>query len=374
MGAGSSKRDASSGADASRLEEDIELANEQAREVGGDQHLLFHYTEAVSEVSGRVARQIKVVEVVQIDRWTGKRVPVVLPSRSLNGHPFREELFENQRCPIVNPFGANFGNEHLYVFDRRGWSDERGTDLTALRASYNDDQFERDWALDTTFSNNVDGWKYALNFSLGGAWSDERKPDSFVRRRRWKLINHSTDRVSKALLSIDQFYALLEWLSMHWKASSASVERAPSGESECGICLERREDTLLPCGHMFCAQCIAEWFCLSATSCQERLSPTIFVHRDSHGGTCPYCRNKSDEDPESHWTVEDVPFSSQLDELILCWLQKLPSDQLELEFDLNSQDSVVCTNQSRQSSGQLGVCDSDGPSSGTIEVAAVHTE
>lgn len=49
---------------------------------------------------------------------------------------------------------------------------------------------------------------------------------------------------------------------------------------ECPICLRESADTLLPCMHVFCDKCIADWY--------------------GKSGTCPVCRVEKSEVKEFH--------------------------------------------------------------------------
>jgi hypothetical protein len=78
-------------------------------------------------------------------------------------------------------------------------------------------------------------------------------------------------RRDKKVLSFKQFYRLYYHLHQFSNVSleakpkqsdiislSSSLDEADS--DECPVCLDREPDTVLPCTHAFCSECISEWY------------------------------------------------------------------------------------------------------------------
>ncbi|XP_023339513.1 RING finger protein 141 [Eurytemora carolleeae] len=77
-------------------------------------------------------------------------------------------------------------------------------------------------------------------------------------------------------------------LSLPAFSHSMFLDEALEGTSldECCVCLERKPDTILPCAHAYCTQCIQQW--------------------NVNHKTCPVCREKLDSADEG-WVISDGP-------------------------------------------------------------------
>jgi len=77
-------------------------------------------------------------------------------------------------------------------------------------------------------------------------------------------------------------------LSLPAFSHSMILEEALEGTSleECCVCLERKPDTILPCAHSYCTQCIQQW--------------------NVNHKTCPVCRERLDSTEEG-WVISDGP-------------------------------------------------------------------
>jgi len=79
-------------------------------------------------------------------------------------------------------------------------------------------------------------------------------------------------------------------LSLPSFSHSFLLSEALEGTSleECCVCLERKPDTILPCAHSYCTQCINQW--------------------NVNHKTCPVCREKV-ESADEGWVISDGPDS-----------------------------------------------------------------
>ncbi|EGD80584.1 hypothetical protein PTSG_01176 [Salpingoeca rosetta] len=112
------------------------------------------------------------------------------------------------------------------------------------------------------------------------------------------------EEASARLLSLPEFARTYQFIkdtcnpSRRPSAPSAPSSAASSGRSsvstectdKCGVCYERKPDTVLACMHAFCESCVSEW-----------------SHVDA---TCPLCRNAISDESEC---FVDVAYPSRED-------------------------------------------------------------
>ncbi|CAJ0572760.1 unnamed protein product, partial [Mesorhabditis spiculigera] len=70
-------------------------------------------------------------------------------------------------------------------------------------------------------------------------------------------------------------------------------------DGTCAICMERPNETLLPCLHSFCTVCITEWF---------EYRPRF---------KCPLCKESIRDPLADSWEVADAPTDAQIQEYFL---------------------------------------------------------
>lgn len=73
-------------------------------------------------------------------------------------------------------------------------------------------------------------------------------------------------------------------------------------QNECCICLERKQEVILPCAHSYCLPCVEEW-------------------TESHD-TCPICR-ETFESPNDTWVISEVPNAEEISKEIQQSLMEL---------------------------------------------------
>jgi len=73
-------------------------------------------------------------------------------------------------------------------------------------------------------------------------------------------------------------------------------------EGECIICMERKPEIVLKCGHMFCEQCLLEW--------------------NQRQETCPICRTNVNIEDEDNWILTSDP-SEDIGEFLCKYLDEL---------------------------------------------------
>ncbi|KAG5875468.1 hypothetical protein JTB14_016235 [Gonioctena quinquepunctata] len=84
-------------------------------------------------------------------------------------------------------------------------------------------------------------------------------------------------------------------LSLSGILNRVEYESKTETPSECCICLERKQDVILPCTHSYCLPCIEEW-------------------NESHD-TCPICREKLDSTDDT-WVISEVPKAEEINKEI----------------------------------------------------------
>jgi len=72
------------------------------------------------------------------------------------------------------------------------------------------------------------------------------------------------------------------------------------GTKECVICFERKPDVVLPCGHPFCSQCLADW--------------------NARQHSCPMCRNDETSDTDA-WLLTTKPSRQELFEFFQSFIE-----------------------------------------------------
>eukprot|EP00300_Choanocystis_sp_HF-7_P010701 c17097_g1_i1.p2 GENE.c17097_g1_i1~~c17097_g1_i1.p2 ORF type:complete len:123 (+),score=26.17 c17097_g1_i1:302-670(+) len=73
------------------------------------------------------------------------------------------------------------------------------------------------------------------------------------------------------------------------------------GETECVVCLDGKVDVVLPCGHAFCHECMAEW--------------------TRQANTCPLCREESSVDDS--WNMFGYPSDQEMRDATLAFIRSL---------------------------------------------------
>jgi len=99
---------------------------------------------------------------------------------------------------------------------------------------------------------------------------------------------NSSDQRSHELIhttiNVAEFYQIFQKLNELKNVLSVGASHSFTIE-ECSVCLDKSIDTVLPCMHGFCTQCLLEW-------------------RET-GNTCPLCRTELDaNDPNESWNLE----------------------------------------------------------------------
>jgi hypothetical protein len=80
------------------------------------------------------------------------------------------------------------------------------------------------------------------------------------------------------------------------------------GTKECVICFERKPDVVLPCGHPFCSQCLADW--------------------NARQHSCPMCRNDETSDTDA-WLLTTKPSRQELFEFFQSFIETAQRQALE---------------------------------------------
>lgn len=81
---------------------------------------------------------------------------------------------------------------------------------------------------------------------------------------------------------------------------------------ECCICLDRKSDVILPCLHLFCSTCIAEW--------------------NTNKKSCPICMEKL-ESVDDSWVLSEIPEANEISNEIQTSLLQISDEKRVLSME-----------------------------------------
>eukprot|EP00759_Apiculatamorpha_spiralis_P006117 PhF_6_TR13608/c0_g1_i1/m.21778 len=104
------------------------------------------------------------------------------------------------------------------------------------------------------------------------------------------------DIVTLKVMNLHEFHATLTCLKAYRRTEDRRLRDKDDEDTNCPVCMERKKDAVLPCGHAFCAKCMAEW--------------------SSHSNSCPLCR--SSDQGEAFEIVDGLSEEEMMEMLMDC--------------------------------------------------------
>jgi len=121
----------------------------------------------------------------------------------------------------------------------------------------------------------------------------------------------------KKILNLSQFYKMYSIVKQYCTTGGESENSVTTEietpkpkendddidfEGECIICMERKPEIVLKCGHVFCELCLKEW--------------------NQRQGTCPYCRTNVKIEDEDNWILTSDP-TDDIGEFLFKYLDEI---------------------------------------------------